>query len=138
MTAKFAIAAAILSCGLAASRAHADDTAQILAEISDTADRLCGYVAESGHTSSTQVTGQITAELNGLAKKLADLGIRGTGTLSSTEFEGVLQPELREALNDLRGCKLHVFDSLRKLIVDALPSNAIGPIYNNQGIITQG
>ncbi len=84
------------------------------------------------------MTGQVTAELNGLAKRLADLGVKGTGTLSSTDFEGVLQPELREALNDVRACKLHVFDSLRKLIPDVTPPNTVGPIYNNQGIITQG
>jgi len=130
--------AVILLCGLTAAKARADNTSQILDEITGAADRLCGYVAQSSHADSTQVTGQITAELNGLAKRLANLGVSGTGSFTSTETEGVVQSELKEALNDLRACKLHVFDSLRKLVPDAIPSNAMGPINDNHGIITQG
>jgi hypothetical protein len=130
--------AVILLCGLTAAKARADNTSQILDEITGSADRLCGYVAQSSHADSTQATGQITAELNGLAKRLANLGVNGTGSFNSTDTEGIVQSELKEALNDLRACKLHVFDSLRKLVPDAVTSNTMGPIYGNQGIITQG
>jgi hypothetical protein len=96
-----------LICGLAGVPARAD-TAGVLDEISSTAERLCGYVAQSGRSNNVQVTGDVKAELSGLAKKLADLGISGTGALTTTEYEGVLQEELTTALRDVRDCKIKI------------------------------
>jgi hypothetical protein len=77
-----AFGVSVLVHGVVSKPTHAADTATVLVEITDTADRLCGYVGQSGHTSSAQITGDVKAELNGLAKRLADLGITGTGGLT--------------------------------------------------------
>jgi len=120
---------AVMGITALATHAHAEDTTTVLHEITDTADRLCGYVGQSGHASSAQITGDVKAELNGLAKRLADLGITGTGGLNSTEYEGVLQQELTAALRDVRQCKITVFDTLQSKLIPtpAPPSPALGP-----------
>jgi hypothetical protein len=75
-------------------------------------------VATTGNTSNAQATGEIKAELNGLIKKLADLGVSGGGEVTSSEYKGLLQQDLPAALRDLRECKLNVFNVLQeKLIV---------------------
>jgi hypothetical protein len=40
--------------------------ADVLAEITDTADRICGFVEQSGSSTSVEVKGDVKAELNGL------------------------------------------------------------------------
>jgi hypothetical protein len=45
---------------------------QILKPIQDTADRICGYVGQSGSRTDEQVQGDGRAGLSGLAKKLTD------------------------------------------------------------------
>jgi hypothetical protein len=101
------------------------DTGQILKEISDAAERLCADVSQSGSANTTQMTGDVKAELNGLAKRLANLGISGTGSITSTEYQGVLQGQLAATLKDVRDCKLRVFDVLqRKLVPDTSQPSA--------------
>jgi hypothetical protein len=94
--------------------------AQALQEINDPADRLCGNVATSGRTNAASATPGVKAELNGLAKRLADLGVSASGSTSSSSYEGVIQQELPTALRDVRECKLKVFQTLQeKLLPDA-------------------
>jgi hypothetical protein len=116
-----------LMCVFTSGPIHAE-TSEVLKEISETADRLCGYVAQSGHSSTLQLSGDVKAELSGLAKKLADLGVSGTGDINSAEYEGVVQQELTGALKDVRECKLKVFDTLqKKLVADTTQQAARDP-----------
>src|SRR6516165_8082328 len=54
------------------------DNAAVLTAIADTADRICGIVSTQGDTGSSKVQGDIHAELNGLARRLATLGGSGS------------------------------------------------------------
>jgi hypothetical protein len=63
------------------------------------------------------VAGDVKAELKGLAKHLADLGVSGTGSINSDEYVGVLRPDLPSALNSVRDCKLKVFDKLEQKLI---------------------
>lgn len=103
------------------SERRAEDTAhahaQALKEIADTADRLCGTVAPSGQVNNVKVVGDVKAELSGLVKKLANLGISGSGNFSSSTYEGVVQQELTTALKDVRECKLNVFKTLQEKLL---------------------
>jgi hypothetical protein len=112
---------ALSACSyLVSPPAHAADTAQqALKEITDTADRLCGVVATSGRSDSVKVKGDIKASLSGLAKKLADLGISGSGEVNTSSYEGVVQQELAKTLNDVRECKVQVLNILAKMIPNA-------------------
>jgi len=70
----------------------------------------------------------VKTELSGLAKKLADLGVSGTGDINSAEYEGVVQQELTGALKDVRECMLKVFDTLqKKLLPDTTQQAARDP-----------
>jgi hypothetical protein len=100
--------------------AHGEDaTQQALKAITDTADRICGTVSPSGQSNSFKVTGDVKAELSGLVKKLADLGIIGSGEVSSTAYEGVLQQELSSTLKDVRDCKLKTLQILKERLLPA-------------------
>jgi hypothetical protein len=103
---------------LGSCAARAQDTSQALIAITDTADKICGIVATSGNVTDVKVTGDVRAQLNGLAKRLADLGISAATEFSSRTYEGFIQQDLPAALKDLRDCKLKVFNTLQdKLIV---------------------
>jgi hypothetical protein len=99
------------------SAAHAADVREALQEITDTADKLCGSVATSGHVDSLKIEGDVKAQLSGLAKKLADLGITGTAEITSSTYEGVVQEQLTATLKDVRECKQKVFEILQKKLI---------------------
>jgi hypothetical protein len=93
------------------------DTAATLTAIADTADRICGIVSTQGEVGSSKVQGDIHAELNGLARRLATLGGSGSVDISSAKYQGLLQQDLPTALKDLRECKLKVFQELQTVIL---------------------
>jgi hypothetical protein len=100
--------------------AYADTGSQVGA-IADTADRICGIVTTQGEASSTKVQGDIHAELNGLAKRLATIGGSGSGDITTSSYQGLLQTDLASSLRDVRQCKLQVFKTLQHTI---LPDSA--------------
>jgi hypothetical protein len=74
----------------------------------EAADRICGEIAHSGSRSSQEIGGAVHATLPWLAKKLADLGITGTGQFADQQYYGVLQEDLASSLKEERDCKLTV------------------------------
>jgi hypothetical protein len=102
--------------GVQPGRALAD-TPAALAAIADTADRICGIIATQGETGQSKVQGDIHAELNGLARRLATIGGSGSADITSSKYEGLLQQDLPTALKDVRECKLQVFDKLQAVIL---------------------
>ena len=98
-----------------------DTRSRALEAITDTADKICGSVPTSGENRTVEVKGTITTALGGLSKKLIDLGISGAGELKSTAYQGIVQAELPKALNDMRGCKIHIFDILQEKFLPVEP-----------------
>lgn len=80
--------------------------------IKNTAELICGDYQVSGSSSETEITGKAKAELRGLAKQLADLGIQGAANLDVEKYEGVLRRELHKELADVRRCRLIVWRDL--------------------------
>lgn len=114
-----------LLCASEALAADADSKTELLLKvISDTADRICGIVATSGEYQSAKVTGDVKAELEGLAKKLAQLGISGKGEFSIEKYQGPVRADLPLALKDQRECKLKVFDTLQSKLLSGRASDA--------------
>jgi hypothetical protein len=70
-------------------------------------------VSTSGQADSSEVNGNVTAQLRGLASKLADLGVSGTGRISSEQYQNVLRSDLAATLKDNAACKLKVFETLQ-------------------------
>jgi len=105
------------------------DTPAVLTAIADTADRICGIVAAEGQTQSSKISGDVKAELSGLARRLASVGISGAGDITSSSYQGILQQDLPIALKDVRECKLKIFDKLAGTLLPgvAAPSSAQAP-----------
>jgi len=110
----FCIALVILSFRYKSALA---DTPAALAAISDTADRICGIVATQGESGQSKVQGDIHAELNGLARRLATIGGSGAADITSSKYQGLLQQDLPTALKDVRECKLRVFEKLQAVLL---------------------
>jgi hypothetical protein len=61
----------------------------------------------------TGFVGNLQAQLQGLAKKLLDVGGSGSGKITSSEYENVAREDLAANLHDVRTCRLKMFDSLK-------------------------
>jgi hypothetical protein len=112
--------AAIAFVGVA--HAASLDAAEALDLITKTADRICNIVSTKGEAESSEVKGEVKAQLNGLAAKLADAGISGSGIIKSDKYQNVLRQDLASTLHDNASCKLMVFGTLQaKLLSSPAP-----------------
>lgn len=83
-----------------------------LALINESANDICGSIDRDGGGSSTAIEGNISAELSGLARRLADAGIDGSARLESDDYSNVVRQELGSELANTRECRLRVFEML--------------------------
>jgi hypothetical protein len=88
--------------------------------ISDFADRLCSKVPLEGSGSTVDLSGTGKAELDGLLKKMASLGIQGSAKYQQSQFQGLLQKDLVAALKTSTDCKLKVFEALKDKLLSAV------------------
>jgi hypothetical protein len=88
------------------------DTDKALEQITKTADRLCTVVQLEGSAQTTKASGAVKAELDGLFKKLADLGISVQASTDASKYQGLLQADLATAIKDRNQCTTHIFDKL--------------------------
>jgi len=51
-------------------------------------------VSLQGEIESSEVKGQVKAQLSGLAAKLADVGVSGTGSINNEQYQNVLRQDL--------------------------------------------
>ncbi len=96
--------------------------------IRDFATNLCDSIRAQGHTQNVDLSGKAKAELKGVVKKVADLGIEGAAKYQSSDYEGVLQADLAKLLSNQANCKLEVWRDLKdKLISSSVVSPSKGP-----------
>lgn len=108
----------IISFNRISDAVNLEENEKALKVISDFADRICDEIPLQGESGSIKLSGDAKAELSGLFKKLANLGIEGAGTYQKSDYQGVLQEDLVEILNDSRDCKLKIFKELKSIILD--------------------
>ena len=101
--------------------ALANEKAEALKHIASFADSICGNLSHAGATSKVEFSGEAKAEFNNLLKKLADLGISGSGKYSASDFSGVPHASVAGALSDQRKCKRE----MAKLLKDDLLTEKI-------------
>jgi len=107
---------------LGSSSAITPEQKEALAVIRETADDICYTVTQAGQANSARVLGEIQAKITGVASKVVDLGVSGSGEFDAREFTGVLQSDLAAALRDSAACRKGVFDKLEaKLLTTASP-----------------
>ncbi len=109
---------------------------EALKVISDFANEMCDKIPIKGKGENVELTGEARAGLNGLFKKLANIGIEGVADYQKSEYEGLLQKDLAATLKDSRNCKLEILNQLKSIIFtsnddgDHVPS-----IINSSGIL---
>jgi hypothetical protein len=107
------------------ARAETLDAQQNALElITNTADKICNVVSTKGEANSSEVKGNVTAQLRGLASKLADVGVSGTGSITTEQYESVLRSDLAATLKDNAACKLKVFDTLQNKLLGSGAASA--------------
>lgn len=125
---------------LAFNPANAQDANErAVALITDTADKLCVNVDQSGSKTSAEINGEVKTELSGLVKKLASIGVSGQGKIDANEYRGVVQDQLGGTLRDIRACRLKVFEVLQAKLVPGLarPSSPEVKVARNPNALYQ-
>jgi hypothetical protein len=102
--------------------ASLEETEKALNMIADFADRLCKDIPLQGHGDNLELTGSAKAELNGIIKKLANLGLDGAIKYQNTEYEGLLQKDLVSALKDSTNCRLQIWKDLKDKLISSSTS----------------
>ncbi|MFN3253829.1 hypothetical protein [Roseibium album] len=92
--------------------------------IMEAASGICGEIANKGSSTAFSAEGEGVAELKGLAKKLATLGIDAGIQFSDEKYIGVLREELSSERVDARNCRLNVFEQLLATIETPLEPKA--------------
>ena len=102
---------------------------QSLDMIADFAERICSDVPLEGSSSNLELSGSAESNLNGLLKNLGSLGIEGAAKYGQNQFKGLLQKDLRAAIQDQTLCRLKVADTLiSKLLGDAPTAPRSSPV----------
>jgi hypothetical protein len=100
-----------------------------LKAITESASSICNTVKTEGSSQSVEVSGDVKAELSGIAKKLADLGISGAGKYTSEKHDmTVLQQDLSNTIKSNSDCRKSVLELLKdKMIPDQPKSGQLVP-----------
>lgn len=121
----YVVLATSLTCSLGNANAYAffedavsslEDQEKTLNIIADFAGRICSDIRLEGSGSTVELNGEAKAELKGLLKKFANLGIGGTGKYEETAWNGVLQKDIANILQKNADCKLKIVELLKDKI----------------------
>lgn len=138
-----------LLCFSEIAHAQLEREKEILNTIADYAEKICGTVPLEGSSGSIELSGSAKMELDGLLKKMAAIGIEGAAKYEGTQYEGLLQKDLLEAMRDKTECKMKVSNVLMgkllamaareplKLVVNLLqPTTGAKAPYETKFIVT--
>lgn len=113
---KSAIATTALIAPITVSAAADDKGTEALALVRETLPLVCGDYPKDGSDQKVTIKGQAQAQLTGLLKKLADLGVSGAAEFNSEKYVSVLRSELGSELKSVRACREKVYEDFRKII----------------------
>jgi hypothetical protein len=88
------------------------DKQEYLQYIMDSADRICPKIPIKEKKQKIDFDAQAKTEINGLLKKLAKVGIVGSGKITIEEYEGIARSELTNLIIHRDNCRIKVFDKL--------------------------
>lgn len=90
---------------------------------------VCGEFPRGGSSQQFEIKGNAEAKVEGLVKKLIDLGIQGATEFKSEEYVGVLRSEVGQEIKSVRQCNEKIYNDMKALIVEGNSSVHI----NNKG-----
>lgn len=108
--------AAVIGLSPVAGRADAQ-TDEALKQIIETANQICQSAPLEQTSQGVKLTGDAQAKVGGLVGKIADLGISGAAQYQTGHSLGVLQQDLKDAIQNGNSCKLEVFRTLEKDLI---------------------
>jgi hypothetical protein len=100
--------------------------------ILETSETLCASAPISGEQEELRLSGKAQAELKGLLKKLAGLGIEGATEYEKKSYNGVLQKDLAQLILVSSECKMDVWNDLQEKLV--LPLEKSNSANNTESI----
>lgn len=100
------------------SAADMQQKREALQEIAGFADRICGKIPSEGSEKKDELSGSVRADLLGVIRRLANIGFEGAVKHQRSQYQGVLQGNLAQALKDERDCRRIVFQELKKDLLD--------------------
>jgi hypothetical protein len=83
----------------------------------ETAQSLCDAVRAEGSSRAANLNGKVEVEVNGLLRRLAELGLSVGGSINSTQYRGLRQEDLPAAMRDASNCRQRTFDSLVRTLM---------------------
>lgn len=103
--------------------------------INATANNICNVVSTRGEANSIEAQGDVSAQLRGLASRLAGVGISGAAQITNERYENVLREHLADTLRDNAICKLKVFETLHGTLLSpvATPRPSPAPVSPSMG-----
>jgi hypothetical protein len=85
---------------------------QALKDIREFADGICTRIPLISTTAKVEFNGQAKAELTGVVKKLANLGVEGAGNYKSEASQNVLQADLAATVKHGDDCRQRIAEKL--------------------------
>ena len=99
--------------------------------IADFADRICNKIPLIGNAENLELSGEAKAELKGLLKKVADIGIEGAAKYQKSNYGNVLQKDLANLINESSKCKQEVWKDLKGKLIVSVASAPIKKVSKN-------
>lgn len=132
---------ALLAFAPMSSATDLSSQSEALSLILQFSEKFCKDPSMSGSTESNSLTIEGKAELNGLIKKIANLGIGAAGKYENDNYQGLLQKDLIKALENSQNCKMVVWNDLNDKLILPLKEDSVEvetkPTLPGPGIITQ-
>jgi uncharacterized protein YecT (DUF1311 family) len=108
---------------------HADGaTDEALKQIIETANQICQSAPLEQTSQGVALSGDAQAKVGGLVGRIADLGISGAAKYQTGHSMGVLQQDLKDAIQIGDSCKLEVFKTLEKDLIRGRNSGTSGSL----------
>lgn len=100
-----------------------DRQKQALDIIAEFADRFCKNIPLVGVGDAVELSVQGKAELSGIVKKLAVLGLEGASHYQNSEYQGLLQKDLIEGLKSNVDCRIRIWGDLKSTLLASAPKD---------------
>ncbi len=111
-----------LFCSFSNADIALDRQKQALEIIADFADRFCKNIPLEGSGDNFELSGQAQAELSGVVKKLAKLGVEGAGKYQNDDYQGFLRQDLIKGLDKSVDCRIKIWGDLKNTLLTTTPN----------------
>lgn len=102
---------------------------QALQDLAQFADQICKPMSDESSSSTIELSADLKAKLDGVIKKVADLGFTGAAKYSDSKSKGVLQRDLAAALQKKDECRVEVVKLMRDSLISPMKPVSLEESY---------